>query len=194
MRPIVFLIFLVFGFVLSTSCNRPDTDITVPPQAVITVSSDTLLTTTYIQFDCSKSIAGSVKDEVYYRWDWDNDGIWDEEYSGDPMFVHRFYSKGTHKSLLEVLNSSGLTDTCSITVSIDQDYSKPRALFQINPDFGNRITEFTFDASLTKDDEDSIGQLQFKWDWQGDGIWVLVQNILLNIPFLKQAIFSRPWK
>ena len=107
------LIPLVLGFVLSTSCNRPETDLLVPPQALITVSSDTLLTTTHIQFDCSKSIAGNVKDEIYYRWDWNSDGIWDEEYSGDPVFVHRFYSK-------------------------------PRALFQINPDFGNRITEFTF--------------------------------------------------
>ena len=171
MRKIVLFVIMTIGLVLSTSCNRPDTNLTAPPKAVITVSSDTLLTTTYIQFDCSKSIAGNVKDEIYYRWDWNNDGIWDEEYSGDPMFVHRFYSKGTHKSLLEVLNSSGLTDTCSITMSIDQDYSKPRALFQISPEYGNRITEFTFDASLTKDDEDSLEQLQFKWDWQGDGIW-----------------------
>ncbi len=171
MREIILLVILTIGLVLSTSCNRPDTDITVPPQAAINVSPDTLLTTTHIRFDCSKSLAGNVKDEIYYRWDWNNDGIWDEEYSSDPMFVHRFYSKGTHKSLLEALNSSGLTDTCSITVSVDQDYSNPRALFQVNPEYGNRITEFTFDATSSKDDEDSLDQLQFKWDWEGDGIW-----------------------
>jgi hypothetical protein len=88
---------MAIGLVLSTSCNRPDTDLSAPPQAVIAVSPDTLLTTTMVQFDCSKSLAGSDQDKVYYRWDWNNDGIWDEEYSSDPIFVHRFYSKAIVK-------------------------------------------------------------------------------------------------
>ena len=171
MRVLFLIIFLTAGLVLSLSCKRNDPEALVPPMAAVSVSPDTLFTTTMLRFDCSMSEPGNDQDKIYYRWDWNSDGIWDEEFSNDPVFMHRFYSKGTHNISMEALNSSGLTDTCIISLSVEQGYSAPRALFRITPESGNRITEFTFDASLTQDDEDSLDQLLFKWDWNGDGIW-----------------------
>ncbi len=171
MRVLVLTFFLIAGLVLSSSCKRSDPEAPVPPLAVVSLSPDTLFTTTMLRFDCSLSEPGNEQDKIYFRWDWNSDGIWDEEFSNDPVFMHRFYSKGTHSLSMEALNSSGLTDTSNFLVTVEQGYSNPRALFKLIPESGNRITEFTFDASLTQDDEDSLDQLVFKWDWNGDGIW-----------------------
>jgi hypothetical protein len=47
----------------------------------------------------------------------------------------------------------------------------PDAEFTIAPPAGVVGTEFEFDATLTVDDEDPIGSLQFRWDWESDGTW-----------------------
>jgi uncharacterized protein (TIGR02145 family) len=41
----------------------------------------------------------------------------------------------------------------------------------MSPDSANITNEFTFDASQSKDDEDSLGQLEFRWDFNGDQSW-----------------------
>ena len=41
----------------------------------------------------------------------------------------------------------------------------------MSPDSANITNEFTFDASLSKDDEDSLDQLEFRWDIDGDLNW-----------------------
>lgn len=156
------------GFI---GCDRATTDELNPPVPMVVTKPASGLTTTTIIFDCSQSQPGNKPDKLYFRWDWNQDGQWDTEYSADPVFSHRFYSKGYYQPLLEAMNSSGLTDTCHLTVTIGQGFSAPRAFFHLAPQMGNRLTEFTFDASFTKDDEDSLDQLQFRWDWEGDGRW-----------------------
>lgn len=47
----------------------------------------------------------------------------------------------------------------------------PVAEFKISPPAGIVGTVFTFDASPTTDDHDSLGTLQFRWDWESDGTW-----------------------
>ena len=47
----------------------------------------------------------------------------------------------------------------------------PEPDFSIRPYKGNVETIFTFDASNTTDDHDSLADLRFRWDWQSDGIW-----------------------
>ena len=162
---------ILFVVLLCFSCNRIDQNNQIPPIGNFKVSPDTLLTTSIARFDCSASRSGVKGGDLYYRFDWNKDGVWDEEYSNDPVFMHRFYSAGTHEPIMEVLNSSGLRDTCSIIVNVSQGFSPPRAKFFVNPKLGNRVTEFIFDASVTEDDEDSIDSLIFRWDWEGDGIW-----------------------
>lgn len=43
--------------------------------------------------------------------------------------------------------------------------------YKLRPPGGNTATIFTFDASESYDDKDSITDLKFRWDWQGDGKW-----------------------
>ncbi len=152
-------------------CDKPQPVIILPPIAAASVTPGTGLTTTVFSLDGSPSQPGNPKDEMYFRWDWNSDGQWDTKYSSEPIFTHRFYSPGNHKLFLEVLNSSGLTDTSHINITINPGFSAPRAKFSSNPPSGNRLTNFIFDASPTKDDEDSLNQLLFRWDWEGDERW-----------------------
>lgn len=158
-------------FCCIVTCDRPEADLVNLPVPKVTAAPAGGLTTTPITFDCSQSLAGNKQDKLYFRWDWNNDDAWDTEFSAGPVFVHRFLSKGVHQPVLEVLGSSGLTDTCRLNIIIGQGFSAPRAMFRIAPETGNRLTGFVFDASFSKDDEDSLNLLQFRWDWEGDGRW-----------------------
>ncbi len=47
----------------------------------------------------------------------------------------------------------------------------PTASFTISPVMGSTNTQFTFDASASSDDNDAITDLEFRWDYNGDGTW-----------------------
>ncbi len=47
----------------------------------------------------------------------------------------------------------------------------PTAIFQISPSSGNTDTVFNFDASGSSDKETAFENLNFRWDWEGDGTW-----------------------
>ena len=153
------------------SCHPADQG-GVPPVASFTVGHATAKTTDTVQFDASLTDPGDRSNKAYYRWDWNHDGIWDEEYSRLPVAGYRFFSKGTYNPVLEVLNSDGLTDTSSVQLIVNQGYSAPHPTFTITPEFGNFTTRFIFDASATRDDEDSIDQLRFSWDFAANGTYV----------------------
>jgi len=56
-----------------------------------------------------------------------------------------------------------------LTSTIKNDPPKPE--FSISPPAGVKGTLFTFNASSTTDDNDSIYNLLFRWDWETDGVW-----------------------
>ncbi len=47
----------------------------------------------------------------------------------------------------------------------------PACDFTIAPPAGIVGTDFDFDASGTTDDNDVIGEIEFRWDWKSDGTW-----------------------
>ncbi len=62
-----------------------------------------------------------------------------------------------------ILESDSLTFT-------EENYP-PQPDFDITPGSGTAETDFYFDATATSDDVDSIGVLEFRWDWNGDSIF-----------------------
>jgi uncharacterized protein (TIGR02145 family) len=72
---------------------------------------------------------------------------------------------------MEIRNETGLSDTIQAPVQVGRGFSAPHPTFTIMPVSGNLRTEFVFDAGKTRDDEDSINTLRFRWDWEGDGIF-----------------------
>ena len=157
--------------VVIIQCEKPLNVDNQPPIPEVVVTPAKGLTTTLFSFDGSPTKPGNIHDEMYFRWDWNGDGLWDTKYSSVPTFTHRFYTAGLHRPILEVLNSSGISDTSQILLIVNQGYSAPKAAFKIDPPLGNTLTDFVFDGSTTKDDEDSLNQLLFRWDWDGNGIW-----------------------
>ena len=164
------LIRLTVSLIILSACNPLDHDGT-PPVASFRITPEIGKTTDSFRFDASLTEPGKRSNKVYYRWDWNHDGIWDGEYSRLSVTGYRFYRKGTYNPVLEVINSDGLIDTISIPLKVSQGYSAPHPSFTITPETGNVKTRFLFDASGTKDDEDSINQLRFMWDFTGNGSW-----------------------
>ena len=123
----------------------------------------------------------------YYRWDWNGDSVWDTPISNANSINHRFRRAGMHNILGQVSTGTGISKIVETTIVIEQGYSSPRPFFLITPDSGNLFTEFYFDATSTEDDEDSLNQLQFRWDFGNDGIY---ETPFSSNPFVKHK-FSR---
>jgi uncharacterized protein (TIGR02145 family) len=147
------------------------------PDELLPVASFKILpsggnTTTVFRFDAgTTSSQGTRSNPVLLRWDWDSDGVWDAIYSTAGETTHRFFKPGTYHITMEASTITGKRDTIDATIEVPRGYSPPRANFSMTPDSANITREFAFDASLSKDDEDSLGQLEFRWDLDGDGQW-----------------------
>ncbi|MEA1878359.1 MAG: FISUMP domain-containing protein [Bacteroidota bacterium] len=161
---------IVLFLFLCIACDR-STDQAIPPVAHFAFEPVFGLTTDTFNLKASATNSGSANLNAYYRWDWNSDGVWDTEYEKNSISKHRFYAPGRYQTILQVINSNGLTDTISQDIQIDQGYSPPHAGFVAYPPSGNFLTEFIFDASVSFDDEDSLDQLVFRWDWDGNGTW-----------------------
>lgn len=182
--------FLVFGGIL-VACNPLDQS-GMQPVASYRITPENGKTTDTFQFDGSPTQPGGLGNRIYYRWDWNHDGIWDNEYTRLPVTGHRYLSKGAYSPILQVINSDGLQDTISFKLTVSQGYSPPKPFFTITPGSGNPKTVFLLDATGTKDDEDSIGQLRFMWDFTGCGYWdtPLASNPTINHVYLDTGKFE----
>jgi uncharacterized protein (TIGR02145 family) len=166
MKARLWLPFLLFAI---SACDPKDHGTTAPVASFKIIPGQGATTDTF-RFDAVSTVGGG-RSKVYYRWDWNNDGIWDNEYTQIPVTNHRFYQPGQYRPLIGIINSEGLTDTLSVPVMIVQGFSPPHPYFTITPDTGNIRTRFVFDASGTRDDEDSLHQLRFLWDYTNSGSW-----------------------
>ncbi|MCD6331747.1 MAG: PKD domain-containing protein [Bacteroidales bacterium] len=141
-----------------------------PPVASFQFTPESGATTTVFDFDASHSQDTSREPSaLFFRWDWNGDSVWDTGFSKATDYKHRFFAAGDYTVKLEVRNEAGLSDTTMAAFSVKQGYSKPHPSFTIDPPLGNIRTEFHFDGSATRDDEDSLNTLKFRWDFENDG-------------------------
>jgi len=144
----------------------------LPPVIQASVSPAAGNTTQTFSFDLTKSVSRTGRgNKIFTRWDWDGDGAWDTPYTRLMVYEHRFYQPGTWKPRLEMTNVDGAVDTLSFTIPVERGYSPPKPVFVVIPARGHIFTPYILNASSTHDDEDSIGQLSFRWDFEGDGQW-----------------------
>jgi len=162
--------FLILALVAGLAQCGKDEVAKTPPVASFKLSPEIGVTTTIFQFDATATLATSTTDTMLFiRWDWDNDDIWDTGFSRSKKFTHRYYKPGSYVPRMEVRTEGGLSDTIESAVQVGRGYSAPHPSFTIAPVSGNLRTEFSFDAGQTRDDEDSLNTLRFRWDWEGDG-------------------------
>lgn len=140
-----------------------------PPNASFSIAPVVGGIETMFLFDASTSYdEEDDSTSLQVRWDWENDGNWDTNYSIEKLCEHQFSSPGKKNIILEVKDSAGLTDTTKKTLSLS---IAPIAIFSVTPLLGDTTTIFEFDASNSLDNEEDLSSLQVRWDWEDDGEW-----------------------
>ena len=164
----LFAIAMVVGLL---SCEKKEE--TQEPFASFDVSPSYGSVSTIFLFDASDSYAESGSpDDLQIRWDWDGDMAFDTEYSPSMIRKHRFDYPGTYKVVLEVSNSDGWSSRQSTVIEITADSIPPQAYFSVTPDTSSVNTIFYFCAAASASNLNTPStELQFRWDWNNDGIW-----------------------
>jgi formylglycine-generating enzyme required for sulfatase activity len=140
----------------------------VPPLAQFTVSSDSgIANETEFVFDASSSIEEDVPGTyLLFKWDFNNDGIWDTDWNSNPI-IKRTFLPGNKKRQISLLVQGGrkLQSTISKTIFIN---SRPDAAFDWY--LGPKDGDYYFDTFKSSDFEDGK-QLNYRWDFNRDDIW-----------------------
>ncbi len=166
-----YLIVMFLILSLSEACDRKEEALT-QPLILVKVTPETGNTLRLFTFDLAGSASQTNRSSrLFSRWDWDGDGIWDTPLTRMTQYEHRYYAPGTWHARVEMVNIDGGTDTTGVWIPVVRGYSPPLPFVKAEPDQGHICTEFILDASQTHDDEDSLNQLTFQWDFEGDGIW-----------------------
>lgn len=89
------------------------------PMAAFSYSPSEGDTSTVFTFDASPSHDDEdFSEALQVRWDWDGDGSWDTDWSGNMTAEHSFTDPGSHIVRLEVRDSFGATNTTELQVEI----------------------------------------------------------------------------
>jgi len=94
-----------------------------PPTATFTVNPTSGYTTTVFQFDASAcSDAEDATSALQVRWDWENDGTYDTNWSTTKTESHSYTAVGTYTVRLEVMDTLGLKDTATRQVMVSTQH------------------------------------------------------------------------
>jgi len=78
-------------------------------------------------------------DALQVRWDWEDDGNWDTDYSVTKTASHQYEMEGIKTILLEVLDTYGNTDTTSRQITINKDTGDPGIVTDIDGNEYNTV-------------------------------------------------------
>lgn len=140
-----------------------------PPWAGLTFAPDLGNITTLIAFNASPTV--DLEDPLaalQFRWDFEGDRTWDADWSSSPAVSHLYPRPGNYTAVLEARDTWGATNATSRLVRIVD--VAPSAALEVNRTGGTVADVFRADASGSSDLEDALQALQFRWDWDGDGV------------------------
>lgn len=141
-----------------------------PPHPLFNVTPGSGDITQVFTFDASGTWdLENETSELMVRWDWQNDGTWDTEWSYTKSQDHQYGYPGTYTVRLEARDMEGLSN--SITHQNTVNNTPPHATFTVTPTTGNLSEEFTINASGCTDMEDGVSDLSIRVDWENDGTW-----------------------
>lgn len=150
-----------------------DQDNNTAPSASFSVSPASGDVNTSFVFDASGSSDNESTDsDLYVRWDFDNDGTFDTEWSTTKTVSHTYTAKGTYTAKVEVEDEGGLVGSTTKTIVVSDAATAntaPTASFTISPTSGDTNTSFAFDASASSDTETATADLLVRWDFDNDG-------------------------
>ncbi len=170
------LMLLILVFLSQVSGCKQDDGLRPLPDVAIVANPPSGNTTDVFEIQVTPVSGPGADQSYFYRWDWNNDGMWDTKFSSNNSEKHRYLLPGNQVIRVEMIDGKKQIRAFTASVQVVQGYSPPKPVFSISPATGNPTTEFTFDARATKDDEDSLAQLEFRWDPLGDGRWQIQYN------------------
>ena len=151
----------------------------IPPVAKFTMRNRTnsslgsnagiLLDEFYFSASGSTDADGS-NSKIKVRWDFTGDGIWDTTFSTAKTATHRFTTTGEMNPIIEVLDELGATAKISGKIQIVAN-TAPNSRLVVAPTSGTSTTNFKFSAAGTEDDQTGTRGLDFRFDFDGDGIF-----------------------
>lgn len=115
----------------------------------------------------SKDSDGNIS-KLQARWDFEGDGEWDTTFSTTKTAKHAYTATGKYKPTLQVLDEKGGLAEATTSIEIVGN-TPPVAKLTVTPATGSIQTAFRFDASGTKDDQTGTTNLEYRWDFDGDG-------------------------
>jgi len=123
----------------------------------------------YFSASGSRDEDGSTS-RIEARWDFEGDGVFDTTFSTAKTATHRFTSTGWHTPTLQIRDEDGGLAEAETTIKIVAN-TAPRAELKISPLLATRDTSFRFDASGSRDDQTGTSNLDYRFDFDGDGIF-----------------------
>ena len=140
------------------------------PNALFTVTPTNGRIITVFEFSASSSTDDDLISNLQVRWDLDGNGTWDTGWDTSKIQTHQYSNVGNYEAKLEVKDVEGLTDQYIKNINVIANVP-PTALFTISPYYGSTNTNYIFNASSSTDDFDPIGNLEVRWDFDGNGTW-----------------------
>jgi PKD domain/CARDB len=164
--------------VLLVACEQTESDPTSPgneaPTIVLTVNPASIFVGQQVQF----SITGTTDDQdepgdLFFRWDFDGNGIWDEDWTlGLATRSHFPNSEGTFTVIVEARDTGGMISQAMHSyTAIPAENEPPTITLAITPSTIDLGQQLQFSIVGTTDDQDGVGELDFRWDFEGDGTW-----------------------
>jgi len=165
---------LLLMFLLFASCTKNTQNLA--PTAAFTVTPPYVVVDSTVIFDATGSNDDlTAFSMLEFRWDFNNDGLWETTWSNDPIVSNKYQVAGYYTVGLEVKDQAGYTGWVSrnLTVADTSSYlpEYPTAKFTIDPLSGDENTLFTFNASGCSDLQDDLALLQVRWDFDNNGSW-----------------------
>jgi formylglycine-generating enzyme required for sulfatase activity len=121
----VVLVLVLVLVALSCGKDNPETPNTAPT-ASFTVSPASGTIDTVFHFDASgSSDAQDAVSTLQVRWDWENDGTWDTDWSATKTASHQYGTIGTETIRLSVKDTEGLTDDTTRAVTVSTPFEVP---------------------------------------------------------------------
>jgi hypothetical protein len=120
---------------------------------------------TIFEFDTSKSSDSQYeRSSLEYRFDWNNDGVFDTIYKSKTGWRHKFEQPGNYRVVMEVKDPEGLSSTWYQDISVIANHP-PVASFTLTKQVNGTLV---FDASASTDAE-SPKKLSYRWDFNYSG-------------------------
>lgn len=147
----------------------PVANITGPPTGY---TNQTILFSAKNSYDSDGYIVG-------YRWDFDNDGLFDVDWLDETIVIHTYSAPGSYTVKLQIEDNDGEISTYSYVIDIiplEPDQYPPVAQIEINLEEGIVINEsISFDASGSYDSDGVI--VSYLWDFDDENTSILVNPV-----------------